>query len=227
MLPPDSGSETSDSDQDVGLPPIPQAVAAILSLLPGLLVLHISGQEWPNDAFTPVQLLKYIYSPNLREFTLDVARDDTDPQSIISHFLQRHTQLRMVGLEIQRLSPHDVPDTFRMSKIRTYEAPAPYFEGLDEHAPLQHALVDFPWAWFQDESTPFIDLISPVFSKLHTFSSLKSFCVVLRHITPNILGVISTNLPRLEYLTIQHSDFVPRSAGWFPASVSVSSFPSI
>lgn len=117
-------------------------IAAVLSVLPDLAILHIKSHETRRH-FPVVNLLGLVYCPGLHQFHLHVPDDDSPDRATLARFFQRHSHLKDVRLytilSTQLRLEDDTP--LSLPNLEQVEAPWEFFASLAKTTPLRHASV--------------------------------------------------------------------------------------
>lgn len=189
--------------------PIATAIAAVLSILPNLTVLHLSDLKEIDGYRKPsslIALLRYVFCPTLEEFQLSLAVEGNCTRASMSHFLERHPRIGKAtlcfGWNAELQVALDVP--LKMPKMQYYEAPTGYFKCLSNQTPLLHASMNcFHLDIYHSE----VDMeLGEGLINLKTFSSLKTLTINLgTRLSPKqIITYVASHLSRIEELEIRH-----------------------
>lgn len=189
------------------------AVAALVSVLPSLEVFHVSGTKKLGNHLAPLELLEYITCPHLKEFRLEVTRDDIwfPPRPTLSSFFERHSQLQTVVLAVEQPTGRGLLSTadkcLEFPTLRRFSAPAGgYFERMSADTPLLEAEIDFR---SKVDSALFPTLELELIA-LQRFSTLTSLIITRSPQDVDTIVLIAKNLPQLEQLEVRHTDLTYR-----------------
>lgn len=199
---------------------IPRSLAAILSVMPNLTALHLSGHNINLAVYNPhftefsdqplqvaaLSVLDHVFSPALQEFHLDISEDNSFSIPALPCFLQRHSQLKNVklGIEYPGLFFLEEDTPLSMPNLEQYEAPMGFFDCLEKTSRLWHVSVVF--ARVEDFALLPEHPVDDELLTLKSFPSLSVLKIMQGTHTNDLetISIVAAHVPNLEELEISH-----------------------
>lgn len=205
---------------------IHRPILAVISVLPNLHVLRLhASQQDLNGQYKSARILRCITCPTLRKLEVDFPGDEL--RGPLPYLFQRHPELVDVRIRVaSRLAlDMNVPlvAPVLMHNLTRFEAPASYFDYLDEMTPLEYASVNLtilgPTGFGMQELS-----LEGSLPRLRLFATLKSLCITTESLDSESIRSIAKQLPNLEKLEFRHTNYVARLPLSMVCSIAFSYF---